>query len=82
MTVAATCAYTGLGASSVNGLIRNGVIASIMLGHRRLVFTDSVDEFLDKQRGEQTEFEAVSTPWLPKPARRGRPRKIVEMTPD
>jgi excisionase family DNA binding protein len=77
LTVRAACDRSGLGETSIYTLMRSGVIESITAGRRRLIFTDSLDNYLDRLRDEQRTFAPQSVPWAAEPEPRrgpGRPR--------
>ena len=46
-TVKETCSMTGLGATKINELIRDGKLKSVAIGRRRLVFVESIEALLN-----------------------------------
>jgi hypothetical protein len=66
VTVATTRKISGLGNTTIWGLIKNGTLKTIRIGRRRLILYSSLETLL--------------SPTPPEPAlkpRRGRPRKVT-----
>jgi hypothetical protein len=88
MTVPQASRYSGLGATTIYGGMRTDEIQTALIGRRRLVLTDSLEDFIRRHAGR---FEPHPVPWqvtedappAPKPARRkpaesGRRRAVTE----